>query len=93
MLLFAVIRPALRQIINPTGKRRKASTVDVTVVDQDDNLETDTIALGHQVDPESQQRVLASTAYEDRLRNAREAVKNDSKQVAQVMKDWVAVDE
>lgn len=93
VLLFAVIRPALRQIINPTGKRRKASTVDVTVVDQDDNLETDTIALGHQVDPESQQRVLASTAYEDRLRNAREAVKNDSKQVAQVMKDWVAVDE
>lgn len=93
VLLFAVIRPALRQIINPTGKRRKESTVDVTVVDQDDNLETDTVALGHQVDPESQQRVLASTAYEDRLRNAREAVKNDSKQVAQVMKDWVAVDE
>lgn len=93
VLLFAVIRPALRQIINPTGKRRQESTVDVTVVDQEDNLETDSVALGHQVDPESQQRVLASTAYEDRLRNAREAVKNDSKQVAQVMKDWVAVDE
>jgi flagellar M-ring protein FliF len=93
VLLFAVIRPALRQIINPAAKRSKESTVDVTVVDPDDNLETDTIALDHQVDPESQQRVLASTAYEDRLRNAREAVKNDSKQVAQVMKDWVAVDE
>ncbi len=93
VLLFAVIRPALRQIINPTGKRRQESTVDVTVVDQEDNLETDSVALGHQVDPESQQRALASTAYEDRLRNAREAVKNDSKQVAQVMKDWVAVDE
>lgn len=93
VLLFAVIRPALRQIIDPTGKRRQESTVDVTVVDQEDNLETDSVALGHQVDPESQQRVLASTAYEDRLRNAREAVKNDSKQVAQVMKDWVAVDE
>jgi flagellar M-ring protein FliF len=32
-------------------------------------------------------------AYEDRLRQAREAVKNDSKQVAQVVKDWVAADE
>jgi flagellar M-ring protein FliF len=93
VLLFAVIRPALRQIINPTNKRRKESTVEVTVVDPDDDLDTGAVALGHQVDPESQQRALASTAYEDRLRNAREAVKNDSKQVAQVVKDWVAVDE
>ena len=38
-------------------------------------------------------RALPSDAYEDRLRQAREAVKADSKQVAQVVKDWVASDE
>ena len=38
-------------------------------------------------------RALPSDAYEDRLRQAREAVKTDSKQVAQVVKDWVANDE
>ena len=93
VLLFAVIRPALRQIISPTAKQRKQSTVEVTVVDPDDDLEAGTVVLGHEVDPESQQRLLASTAYGDRLRNAREAVQNDPKQVAQIVKDWVAVDE
>ena len=38
-------------------------------------------------------RVRWVTMDEDRLRQAREAVKTDSKQVAQVVKDWVANDE
>jgi flagellar M-ring protein FliF len=33
---------------------------------------------------------LPSDAYEDRLRQARDAVKADSKRVAQVVKGWVA---
>ena len=95
VLLFAVIRPALRQIINPAAKRKeKTSKVDVTVVEtEEDDLGDDTIALKHEVDAETKQRALASDAYEDRLRNAREAVKSDSKQVAQVVKDWVAADD
>ena len=95
VLLFAIIRPALRQIINPAAKRKeKTSKVDVTVVEtEEDELGEDTIALKHEVDAETKQRALASDAYEDRLRNAREAVKSDSKQVAQVVKDWVAADD
>jgi flagellar M-ring protein FliF len=95
VLLFAIIRPALRQIINPSAKRKeKTSRVDVTVVEpEEEELGEDTIALKHEVDAETKQRALASDAYEDRLRNAREAVKSDSKQVAQVVKDWVAADD
>ena len=90
-LLFGVLRPAIRQIVNPTPKRLKSPSVDVTLVeDEDDRI---VAALQEEVDATPQQRALASDAYEDRLRQAREAVKNDSRQVAQVVKDWVDSDE
>ena len=60
-------------------------------VDADEADEEGAVAtLSHQTPP---LRALPSDAYEDRLRQAREAVKADSKQVAQVVKDWVANDE
>ena len=40
----------------------------------------------------SAQLALPVDAYEERLRMAREAVKSDSKRVAQVVKGWVAND-
>ena len=90
-LLFGVLRPAIRQIVNPAPKRLKSPSVDVTLVeDEDDRI---VAALQEEVDATPQQRALASDAYEDRLRQAREAVKNDSRQVAQVVKDWVDSDE
>ncbi|HLM53799.1 MAG TPA: flagellar M-ring protein FliF, partial [Pseudoxanthomonas sp.] len=91
-LLFGVLRPAMRQIIQPPEKRLPAPEVDVTLIDPDATPAA-VIALKKEPDLASQQRALASDAYEDRLRQAREAVKNDSKQVAQVVKDWVAADE
>ncbi len=92
VLLFSVIRPALRQIINPDARKlAPPPTVDVEVLESDDPPAV--IALRKEADVASQQRMLASDAYEDRLRQAREAVKTDSKQVAQVVKDWVAADE
>jgi len=91
-LLFGVLRPAMRQIINPAAKHKRDDDdgIDVSVVDEED--EDGVVAtLSHDQLPPM--RALPSDAYEDRLRQAREAVKTDSKQVAQVVKDWVANDE
>ncbi|KRA51222.1 flagellar MS-ring protein [Pseudoxanthomonas sp. Root65] len=92
VLLFGVLRPAMRQIISPSArqKREDEDGIDVSVVDEDG--EDGVVAtLSHEQLPPM--RALPSDAYEDRLRQAREAVKTDSKQVAQVVKDWVANDE
>lgn len=90
-LLFGVLRPAMRQIISPTAKlKHEDDGIDVNVVHGED--EDGVVAtLSHEHAPPL--RALPSDAYEDRLRQAREAVKTDSKQVAQVVKDWVASDE
>lgn len=92
-LLFGVLRPAMRQIIAPKAKKATPEAIDVSLVDDEDGhhivgaLEQDRADIHHAP------RALPSDAYEDRLRHARDAVKNDSKQVAQVVKDWVAADE
>ncbi len=90
-LLFGVLRPALRQIAGPTPRPRAdadTQTAEVSLVDdgQGPDLAEDTARIGA---TPRQPIALASSAYEDRLRNAREAVKTDSKRVAQVVKDWV----
>ena len=93
-LLFGVLRPAMRQIIDPKAKKAQREDddgIDVTVVDDDEHHARAATALTHDELPPM--RALPSDAYEDRLRQAREAVKTDSKQVAQVVKDWVANDE
>ncbi|KRA48238.1 flagellar basal-body MS-ring/collar protein FliF [Pseudoxanthomonas sp. Root630] len=94
LLLFGVLRPAMRQIIDPKAKKAQRNDddgIDVTVVDDEDTDARAVAALSHDELPPM--RALPSDAYEDRLRQAREAVKTDSKQVAQVVKDWVASDE
>ena len=94
LLLFGVLRPAMRQIIDPKAKKAQRNDedgIDVTVVDDEDTDARAVAALAHDELPPM--RALPSDAYEDRLRQAREAVKTDSKQVAQVVKDWVASDE
>ena len=93
-LLFGVLRPAMRQIIHPTGRPKAQADedgVDISVVDADGDEGGVVATLSHEHAPPL--RALPSDAYEDRLRQAREAVKADSKQVAQVVKDWVASDE
>lgn len=90
-LLFGVLRPAMRQIISPSARlKHEDDGIDVNVVHAED--EDGVVAtLSHEHAPPL--RALPSDAYEDRLRQARDAVKTDSKQVAQVVKDWVASDE
>lgn len=91
-LLFGVLRPALRQIAGPAPRARgrqdsAEETAEVSLVDDDmPALADDTAHIGH---ARQQTIALASDAYEDRLRNAREAVKSDSKRVAQVVREWV----
>ncbi|KAF1685604.1 flagellar M-ring protein FliF [Pseudoxanthomonas broegbernensis] len=88
-LLFGVLRPTLRQIAAPAPKPRPghAQQAEVALVDDEDALvlaeDTARIAAARQP------IALTSNAYDDRLRNAREAVKTDSKRVAQVVKDWL----
>ncbi len=98
-LLFGVVRPTLRQLTGVTvvkDKQGKASkdgapqSAGVRMLDKDDDLiprlEEDTAQLGQ----DRKVPIALPDAYEERMRVAREAVKADSKRVAQVVKGWVA---
>ncbi|RXR02652.1 flagellar basal-body MS-ring/collar protein FliF [Pseudoxanthomonas composti] len=87
-VLFGVARPAMRQIFGSSVKKQDAQTpelADVTLVDDDmPALGEDTARLSS-----PQAIALPSSAYEDKLRLARDAVRSDSRQVAQVVKGWL----
>ncbi|WP_115048440.1 flagellar basal-body MS-ring/collar protein FliF [Xanthomonas arboricola] len=97
-LLFGVVRPTLRQLTGVTAVKDKQDkggndgtpqSADVRMVDDDDlvpRLEEDTAQLGQ----DRKTPIALPDAYEERMRLAREAVKADSKRVAQVVKGWVA---
>lgn len=94
-LVFGVLRPALRSITGTAKKPGRDDSLephsaDVQLVDDGDGLP----ALGADRVHLSGQEPLALPvdSYEERLRMAREAVKTDSKRVAQVVKGWVAND-
>lgn len=92
-LVFGVVRPAIRQITGANKKDEAAvpPPAEVELVDADGQplpaLASDEVTL-------SPTAVLAAPVdnYEERLRMAREAVRADSKRVAQVVKGWVAND-
>jgi flagellar M-ring protein FliF len=93
-LLFGVLRPALRQIAGPpkalAAPDEDPLRADVHLVDNGDGLPglgNDHLQLGG-----AAPLALPLDAYEERLRMAREAVRSDSKRVAQVVKGWVAND-
>ncbi|HEY0333226.1 MAG TPA: flagellar basal-body MS-ring/collar protein FliF [Stenotrophomonas sp.] len=97
-LVFGVLRPALRSITGPAPSRKAARadredprSAEVRLVEDDPDLlpglAEDTAQLGQE---RKHAIALPSDAYEDRLRQAREAVKADSKRVAQVVKGWVS---
>ena len=92
-LLFGVLRPALRQIAGPPkslpGPGQDPLRADVHLVEDEGlpGLSNDHLKLGG-----AAPLALPLDAYEERLRMAREAVRADSKRVAQVVKGWVAND-
>lgn len=104
-LAFGVLRPTLRQLTGPApaklkdeskgeadDPRREPQLADVRFDEDGDGLLSglaeDTAKLA--ADKKKDAIALSSDAYEDRLRQAREAVKADSKRVAQVVKGWIA---
>lgn len=93
-LLFGVLRPALRQISGPSkalpGRSEDPLSADVQIMD-DAQMPAALAADRLQLDG-SAPLALPVDAYEERVRMAREAVRNDSKRVAQVVKGWVAND-
>jgi flagellar M-ring protein FliF len=88
-LLFGVLRPALRQIASPSRRSTlelEEQTAEVSLLDDSEaDLPQDTARISSPRAP----MALGSNSYDDRLRNAREAVKSDSKRVAQVVREWV----
>jgi flagellar M-ring protein FliF len=93
-LVFGVLRPTLRQITGANKKEeaeQPPQTAEVELVDPDADplaeLSADQVQL-------SATAALAAPVdnYEERLRMAREAVRADSKRVAQVVKGWVSND-
>ncbi len=93
-LLLGVLRPALRQIAGPPKALSVDSEdplrADVQVLDENRGmpaLAADRLQLAG-----GAPLALPVDAYEERLHMARDAVKTDSKRVAQVVKGWVAND-
>ena len=93
-LLFGVLRPALRSITGPAKPVKELAqephSADVQLVDDGEGLPllaSDRVNLTG-----NEPLALPVDSYEERLRMAREAVKTDSKRVAQVVKGWVAND-
>jgi len=92
-LLFGVLRPALRQITGTPKALPGAEDplrADVQVLD--DGTEMPALAADRLHLEGAPTLALPVDAYEERLRMAREAVKTDSKRVAQVVKGWVSND-
>ncbi|WP_447730312.1 flagellar basal-body MS-ring/collar protein FliF [Pseudoxanthomonas suwonensis] len=91
-LLFGVLRPSIRQIVAPPAPKKEETepqTAEVSLLDDDEEmpaLAEDTAKIGLQAPTPM---ALPSDSYEDRLRTAREAVRADSKRVAQVVKEWL----
>lgn len=102
-LAFGVLRPTLRQLTGTLpaaksarqgepGGRQDPQTADVRMLDEDGDVLLPNLAedTAHIAATRKDAIALSSDAYEDRLRQAREAVKADSKRVAQLVKGWVA---
>lgn len=85
-LLFGVVRPAIRQIADPAPRRKpdEPDTARAHVIDD----EAPALAEDSAQIPKAPM-ALGSDAYEDQVRQAREAVQADSKRVAQVVKGWL----
>ena len=93
VLIFAVLRPALRTLISPPRTRTEVDAGDAQLQAQA-NLPALAQAQAAQIgnDGAQPQLALPPNSYEARLDVARQAVNEDSKRVAQVVKEWVASD-
>ncbi len=92
-LIFLVLRPALRTLLNPprsyaSGDPDAMEAQNLGTPQAVQGRATGNLALSNQ----GQQKMVPQTQYDAALEAARAAVAEDSKRVAQVVKDWVASD-
>lgn len=84
LLIFTVLRPALRQLIAPKSRTTTATAV---VIAPDEEIP---VALSA---PQSSKAAnTAQLNFDEKLEVARTAVNTDAKRVAQVVRDWVESD-
>ncbi|GAB3093942.1 flagellar basal-body MS-ring/collar protein FliF [Lysobacter terrae] len=83
VLIFAVLRPAFRQLIAP--KARQASPV---LVEADDEIPVTLSSPS----PKASHASAALMNFDEKLEVARSAVNTDAKKVAQVVRNWVETD-
>ncbi|HEY0503165.1 MAG TPA: flagellar basal-body MS-ring/collar protein FliF [Lysobacter sp.] len=91
VLILAVLRPMLRQLMGGKAPARaKAQIAAASVVP----LEDDDVPVSLSAPAEAAPAALPPGAmtFDDKLEVARAAVSNDSKRVAQVVRDWVESD-
>lgn len=87
-LLFGVVRPAIRQITDPVAGRGKGEPDPAraeVIEDEVPELAEDSATISKPAPI-----ALPSDAYEDKVAQAREAVRADSKRAAQVVKGWLS---
>lgn len=90
VLILTVLRPLFRQLMGGKAPKSKVATAKVVPVDDEEIP----VALSAPVSDAVVPAVLAPGAmtFDDKLEVARAAVSNDSKRVAQVVRDWVESD-
>lgn len=86
ILIFAVLRPVLRSLMQPLPRASLQQTVAVNEGVRGQALAPDRVSLGNAA---SSALPAPTLPYDEKLAQARGAVTQDPKRVAQVMKTWI----
>ncbi|MFC0677074.1 flagellar basal-body MS-ring/collar protein FliF [Lysobacter korlensis] len=91
-VIFFVLRPTFRQLVQPKAIEKPPQTAEVEMLDDDVQ-----VTLNPQATMPAQAPALGSSSqggmtFEDKVQLAREAVSQDPKRVANVIREWVATD-
>jgi flagellar M-ring protein FliF len=89
-VIFFVIRPTFRQLVQPKALAKAPPTAEVEVLDEDVPVALSSAGAAAKTPalPGTQQPV----TFDDKVQVAREAVTQDPKRVANVIRDWVSND-
>ena len=90
VLILAVLRPMLRQLLGVKPQPKKSKVTEATIVPTEE--EDIPVALSAPSDAAPAALPPGTMTFDDKLEVARAAVSNDSKRVAQVVRDWVESD-
>ncbi len=92
VLIFTVLRPAFRQLLGIKTPTKPDKVVTATVVPLEDEEIPVALSAPAGADAALPPSVPGAMSFDEKLDVARAAVSNDSKRVAQVVRDWVESD-